>query len=127
MVAEDLPTFYPMCEIFFRQARPVRNSFFVVCPASASRHLVSLVGGRLRRPFRGGAFLRASASPRGGAQIILPLHGILFFQGHSLQGAFEVWGIPGTGRLRIPVPRLFVGIALQVFMCLSDKRFAICV
>ena len=25
------------------------------------------VGGRLRRPFRGGGFLRASASPRGGA------------------------------------------------------------
>ncbi len=33
------------------------------------------VGGRLRRPFRGRAFLRASATPRGGAQIILPLHG----------------------------------------------------
>ena len=34
------------------------------------------VGGRLRRPFRGGAFLRTSASPRGGAMIALPLHGI---------------------------------------------------
>ena len=32
--------------------------------------------GRLRRPFRGVGFLRTSASPRGGAQIILPLHGI---------------------------------------------------
>ena len=36
----------------------------------------SVAGGRLRRPFLGGAFLRASASPRGGAIIALPLHGI---------------------------------------------------
>ena len=36
----------------------------------------SVFGGRLRRPFRGGAFLRTSASPRGGATTALPLHGI---------------------------------------------------
>ena len=39
--------------------------------------LSSVAGGRLRRPFLGGAFLRTSASPRGGAIIALPLHGFL--------------------------------------------------
>ena len=53
----DLPTFYPTCVNFF-----VYNRYGV--------------GGRLRRPFRGDSFLRTSASPRGGAQIILPFHGI---------------------------------------------------
>ena len=43
-----------------------------------------LIGGRLRRPFRGGAFLRTSASPRGGAMTALPLHGIY----GVLQGVF---------------------------------------
>ena len=39
--------------------------------------LLSGICGRLRRPFLGGAFLRASASPRGGAITALPLHGFL--------------------------------------------------
>ena len=44
----DLPGFYP-----------TRVNFFV--------YNMYGVGGRLRRPFWGGAFLRASATPRGGA------------------------------------------------------------
>ena len=39
------------------------------------------------------------------------------FQGHSLQSAFGGWGFPGTGRLRLPVPRLTIGIAFQAFVC----------
>ena len=72
MVAEDLPTFYPHRLIFFLTGSwdAVILTDFVV------GILLVEVGGRLRRPFRGGAFLRTSASPRGGAMIALPLHGI---------------------------------------------------
>ncbi len=53
----DLPGFYPTRVIFF-----VYNRYGVG-------------GMALADVFRGRAFLRASATPRGGAQIILPLHG----------------------------------------------------
>ena len=56
------------------------------------------------------------------------LSGFLFRSDDSFLGALfaeciRAWGFPGTGRLRLPVPRLSVGIAFQafcgIFLCVS--------
>jgi len=71
-----------------------------------------VVGGRLQRPFLGGAFLRTSASPGGGATTALPLHGIFS------------WGLAIYSRTRIRLVALialllhgifFVGVATVIF------------
>ena len=84
------PLFIPMCGNFFNGLVPFGTRFLVLSPpprlrslsrgyrrTRALRHLVSrwLVDVFDAR-FGGDSFLRTSASPRGGAQIILPLHGI---------------------------------------------------
>ena len=46
---------------------------------------------------------------------------------HSLRGTLYrvhfLWGVfPGTGRLRLPVPRLYIGIACQAFIVLHNQN-----
>ena len=73
------PLFIPMYEIFSTGSYRtwlVGLGVPLINMDSCLSALSSVVGGRLRRPFLGGTFLRTSASPRGGAIIALPLHGI---------------------------------------------------
>ena len=52
--------------------------------------LSSVVGGRLRRPFACAPFSAPRLSPRGGATIALPFHGICWlFSGALFQSAFR--------------------------------------
>ena len=84
-----------------------------------------MVGGRLRRPVG----LCPFSAPRLRLVAELLLHCrftavmVLFFQGHSLQSAFGGRAFPGTGRLRLPVPRLTVSTAFQAFVVFFPMSF----